>query len=433
MGMGIVAQSPERMAWVTLLVSQLLCILLTAGSFGVGWWYTFVSTTSLHAEVQVGRGTVGVLTNGSNTEQAERFRRSISDGAVLSTDADGQGTILFSAGGGGDVLASVTLTARSQVRLVSSERPRFDLNEAGYGLVLDSIEGRIEVDIAPGINSPFEIIATGTHGEVRLREAGTYIISATPEITRLYARDHAAVMLPIGGEAATVPSGYTGTVNEGRMGTLLDLRQQELVRADFRDSNHDNLPDGGVWGCSTTSDEPLPSYNMREIDGQNSMFIVRQGPQPQPLGPSETACSLRWSDAGLDMTPYRDVRVRVELKILDQSLTLCGVEASECPLMIELTYITVNGVSQQRWYQGFYAIQYPGQPVNRTTCASCLSEHIQVKQDNWFTYESTNLLELPVDFIPAQLQQIKFYASGHAYEVAISEVSIIGELEDAVQ
>ncbi|NJL92225.1 MAG: hypothetical protein HC915_00140 [Anaerolineae bacterium] len=203
--------------------------------------------------------------------------------------------------------------------------------------------------------------------------------------------------------------------------------RQELAVARFTDTSGTNLPQGGNWGCNATG-TPRGAYTLQVVDGRPVMHVLRQERAAvADLGPSEVSCLRAFGGGGLDVSRFRELHVRAKLKISGQSISLCGVEASECPLMIEIIYENEKGVEQPWWYQGFYAIELPGFPVNRTTCASCISEHIRINADNWYTFESSDLLELPENYQPTRIKQIKFYVSGHAYEVFIGEVSLYGE------
>ncbi|NJL92226.1 MAG: FecR domain-containing protein [Anaerolineae bacterium] len=143
-------------------------------------------------------------------QQAERFRRNIDWRDQLSTDANGQANLVFVDSSRSQlVVANVTLMPNSQVRLVSTERPRFKVNETAYEIRLDRLSGQIEVEIAPDINHPFELRARGTHAEVRLSQPGLYIITDTREATTVYARDNEGSIKPLMGNLTPVPPGFT--------------------------------------------------------------------------------------------------------------------------------------------------------------------------------------------------------------------------------
>ena len=93
--------------------------------------------------------------------------------------------------------------------------------------------------------------------------------------------------------------------------------------------------------------------------------------------------------------------------------------------MLELSYINEQG-AEQRWIHGFYAYEHVT-PELPHSCNSCLLDHDRVTPGNWYTYESGNLFQLPTGFHPTRITQIRFYASGHEYEVLVGEVSLLGE------
>src|SRR5690606_32162478 len=139
------------------------------------------------------------------------------------------------------------------------------------------------------------------------------------------------------------------------------------------------------------------------------------------LGHGETGCLHIWGLNGLDVTNYSTLRLRVSFNIQWQSLPICGVAASECPVMVEISYLNEWG-QPRTWIQGFYALSDGAVPGTRDRCDTCLQPHERVTGGNWYTFESGNLFNLQEGFRPTTITQIRFYTSGHAYDVYVGEV-----------
>ncbi|HQA68852.1 MAG TPA: hypothetical protein PK801_11045, partial [Aggregatilineales bacterium] len=108
----------------------------------------------------------------------------------------------------------------------------------------------------------------------------------------------------------------------------------------------------------------------------------------------------------------------------EQSLSTCGQLGSECPMMMRMTYIDEQGVERE-YIQGFYAYHDPSLDYP-LTCDSCRAEHERISLQSWYTFRSGNLLTvLPAEQKPAIIQQVRFYASGHAYRVYVSEIELL--------
>ena len=93
--------------------------------------------------------------------------------------------------------------------------------------------------------------------------------------------------------------------------------------------------------------------------------------------------------------------------------------------MLRIDYIDQNGQAR-KWYHGFYAMNdmqlaYPLQ------CNSCAQAHEFINPRSWYSYDSGNLFTLfPPDERPSKILAVWFYASGHQYDVQLSEVALVG-------
>jgi hypothetical protein len=101
--------------------------------------------------------------------------------------------------------------------------------------------------------------------------------------------------------------------------------------------------------------------------------------------------------------------------------------------MVRIKYRDSGG-NEQNWVQGFYYWTDPTIPVQDqpTLCVLCPSprqEHEQKNQGVQFFYDSPNLMELLAQDgqPPTSIVEIAAYASGHTYDVQVSEIELLVE------
>jgi hypothetical protein len=140
------------------------------------------------------------------------------------------------------------------------------------------------------------------------------------------------------------------------------------------------------------------------------------------------------ADAGIrqvvnqDVTDYQVVNVVVSMRILSQSLLVCGGQGSECPMIIRIEYTDVNGVDQV-WQQGFYATGTVGQdgPDVCVPCGPPLNVHEFIPFNQLAFYESDNLLVTlgQLNILPRSINAIELIASGHTFDVEVVELAVM--------
>jgi hypothetical protein len=163
------------------------------------------------------------------------------------------------------------------------------------------------------------------------------------------------------------------------------------------------------WGCYDKPGSVPPGLYQPEVqDGRLVMRLLRAGDPPN----------------GKDVGGYTSLFLKATMFINYQSLSGCGQEASECPLMLRLNYIDEKG-EERRWYHGFFVFLDP-QRNFPTQCNSCTQEHEFINEKVWYTYVSENLLtSIAPDQKPRTIISVQFYASGHQYDVYVGEVALL--------
>lgn len=418
---------PERMAWFTLMSAFVLLLLLIGGGTIAGQWFFLRSTVALDTNLKVGLGTVGIRQDVGGSEEAVRQNRDIGVREYVTTDEIAQGYIEFvDRRQENRVVANVVVLPGSQVQLASASRPRFSFGDDSYYIQLDDFEGRLEIEIPTMLPKDIEIVINGTHGQVRLTESGMFHLWSLPDSMTIIPRSGSVLFDPYQAEAVEVQAGDTATFDALALQTTVTITTDELIRNPlFEATANVNVPD--AWGCYSIAqfpEVPRGTQNLLTLEGRRMVHIQRYG---QFLGNGETGCRQFLGDSanGLDVSGYQTLRIRATMNIKWHSLAVCGSLGSECALMLEITYLNEVGV-RQRWIHGFYSYDHGNADVPRT-CNSCLINHDRVLPDHWYTYESGNLFDLPEGFRPSRIEQIRWYVSGHEYNVLVGEVALLAE------
>lgn len=416
-------KSPERTAWLVLIGAQMICLLI--GGFGLfaSQWFFFDSAVDLQSQIRVGLGTVGVRGNAPDSrEEAVRINRDLFSGDTISTDEVAQGYLEFVDSSQADqVIANVLVLSGSQVKLNSATRPRFSFGDETYRINLSEIQGRVEIEIPLNLANDIELVLESIHGRVTLTESGFFLLWSQDDALTLISRHGQARVRPDGQAEFLVPTGFTANVEGGRSSVVATT--DEIVSNPLlfeANSSNDPVP----WACYVDGN-PRGSYSLTVLEGRQALWLRRNG---ENLGHGEVGCRqfLGNRQEGIDVTGYASLRLRATMDIKHQSLPICGSLASECPIMLEIVYEDENGTPRQ-WIHGFYAFEQGAVPGTPRQCDTCTIPHDKITPGNWYTYETANLLDLQEGFRPTVLREVRFYTSGHAFEVAIAEVSLLAE------
>ena len=252
---------------------------------------------------------------------------------------------------------------------------------------------------------------------------GQYSIDVTDQSTQVTARTGQATVVDKTDDVSTdLPTGKRTVVGSNSSDlTLLDAEKSLLVNGDFSAGR------GTVgWGLEVVGD-PSGQVYFSSVGGRDSLVLDRsQANWPNTtLGHGETRL---YQTVDIDVQSVTSLELRATFYVAEQSLSTCGVEGSECPMMIRMKYIDVAGIEQE-YIHGFYAYHDPAQNYPQT-CATCRADHERINMNTWYTFRSGNLLTLlPAEQRPAQIQEIAFYASGHAYKVYVGEISLLATAE----
>jgi hypothetical protein len=437
---------PERVAWGVMLIAFavfcLSCVLSVVAVHG----FFFLSTVPMLSSVQVARGTIG-LTGSDLREEAVYFEnRDIQIGNIVRPTPQSQALLVFrDPYNENRIFAMITLDeAISSAALQLATRPRFEWGNAGYQITLTNVEGNVEVYIPDGIDNNLNIYLRTTQGsEVRISGSGQHTIRALDEVVR--ATNHRGRVLLINPElpreqsAKDIPPDHQGiaqtnlseimVVSHGYDELLTNSRFEQTV-APTRPNEAESVFLPEVWRCgpSRASTPPSAKISTAQEYGRKALFLVR-GEGAVTHGATYCEQGAPSEDENREWMPvsqYDYLALETTFYINYQSLNRCGSDGSECPLMLRVNYVDVQGNNQSLIY-GFYTVNTPVDIGYPFICDSCRQEHIFIREKTWYTFSTGNLLNtLPLEQRPDYITSVQFYASGHQYDTRVSEVSLIG-------
>ncbi|PJF32450.1 MAG: hypothetical protein CUN52_01520 [Phototrophicales bacterium] len=428
---------PIRLSWGILLTAFAIFCTICIASVLLGHFFFFQSSVSLDTTLYVGKGTVSIRV-GNDRELAEsRFRNLSSETTIRtdSTDLWSQATINFKDPNYEQLIATVSIKGNTTVRLEDAVRPRFNWTVSDYVITLSDVTGEIDILIADGLNRKIVVTILTPNGvEIRLLQSGRYVIDASlSEVSITNRKGQAVIIAPdrtgesVGqGERVSI-WGEETTKSLSRTSAPLELLENSTLDTliPYQDGNAQIINDPPFgWTCTNGPANNLPRGNYYQDiapDGRASLHLKRLN---GATSNGYTRCSQTFLQ-GLDVTQYDYLALQAVLYINYQSLSGCGVEASECPLMLYVDYTDDDGVNR-RWFHGVYARPLPSSSSWKRICDDCVQEHILIYEKTWYIYNSGNWLNLFVeDRRPAKINAIHFYAEGHEYDVFVDEVAIL--------
>jgi len=401
-------QNPQRVAWIILITSFCACCVLSVavplGIRGLVLHATRPRTAYVAATV----GTAQLLAPGADDPTAVTERRAVAEGSLVITDDTARALLAISADEAGEqVLATVQLFQNTAVSLKRARTPRFIWSKDSDRITLDLKRGRIAVATQNASSRPIRVRLTTPQASVSFG-AGTFDITIEGDETQVRARSGTADVLAAGTQV-TAGSGERVSVPAGRPPNLPVPGAFNLV-LDGTFSG-DNLAPS--WHKVVHVAEGYqPGQVAVEMEGQRR--VVRFSRRTEDGAHNEAGIQ---QDLNRDVQGYDSLVLRLDLKLLYQSVPGGGVLASEYPVMVKILYTDIYGKDLE-WVQGFYYLDLPpGSTWVRPTGD-------QIPLGIWYTYESPNLFDLLQDTRPAHINAIIISASGHDYDSMISDVAL---------
>lgn len=412
--------SRERVAWTVLLISfTIFCAVAIAVPLLIRV-YLQDSTQLLDVTVQANEGTVSI------NEENELPRAALSGetaqpvvpGAMILTDATASGLLLVSHPQTEELLARVQLYSATVVWVQEATRPRFQLSSRSQTLTLELTGGRLRLVIGETEKRPFDVTVKTPHGQILIHDPGEYSLDVNNDETQVTVQQgQLTVMAQEQSMRLNQAERAEIALNAPPVGPLVPERN--LIENGSFDERWKKWQQY-AWEIER-SDQPTGAIEIFEMGGESGIHVLRNGEGHADVGIRQII--------NQDVTDFDSLLLEVDLRILGQTLAVCGTVGSECPVIIRLEYDDVNG-NAQVWQRGFYAIGEIDQDSTPDVCLACPPprlEHVKVTPGQFSFYQS-NLIEdlrLKGFLPPRRIKNISIVASGHSFEIELLDVALI--------
>jgi len=323
-------------------------------------------------------------------------------------------------------LATIELYPGARITVQQARAPRFPLlSSEPHRLVLKMESGRIRVRITANLPRPMFLQVSTLQALVELKEGDSFI-EVNNQASQVVVREgQATVTAKANNSSVLINKTQRVAVPTGNGVTEVMPAEQNLL-AGYSDFREPLNAANAVWKIYTKDPEfPNESrggvFNIG-IDERQAVEFSRDG--------------VGWAETGIRQDINRDIRdlsslvLRIELRVLQQDVPVCGSMGTECPVMVVIDYVDESG-EPRSWQQGFYYLPDPNPIPNPEFCKTCnpRNKHVPTTNAVWEQWESENLIPIlgKVGAAPVLLKSISIYASGHKYQSQVSEVELLGE------
>lgn len=372
--------------------------------------YVTYSARENRTELSTVSGTAQMLERNASRWLAVSGSDRASQGATIQTDASSRAMLQVYEGESDYVLATIHVFSDTRITIKQSTTPRFSASNQPDRITVLLSYGHVRLNPGPSLERDLELVVEVPGGQA-LVEDGSVAIETTADSTELAVRNGRAVVTTAAtGEQLRLETGERAVLaSDGSLRGPVAAERGLLANGDFAagltmswQTYNDQGGDGG------SSDGHV---QLMELESGRSVRFERVGGQRDHCETGITQVIRK------DVTDYVSLRVRVDLRLLDQSLSGGGFQGSEFPLMVRLNYRDAQG-NLQFWTWGFY---YQNPDNYPTPLAD------QIERNVWFPFESPDLMSSLGDTRPAYLESIQVYASGHDYRSEVSEVQVVVE------
>ena len=411
----------ERLAWAFLLGSFVVwLILILATPFVIGNYLQNARRPLLLA-VEANEGTVGLedVTGRRPAVLAGDAPQMVEGEASISTRITDSALVTVYTPDEEQILGRFKVSNNTSVDVLEATAPRFEMSEEQYEVALELVDGILRLTLPPRDGRPLVMrVSVPQGGDVVLRDAGQYTVDAGNGETWVTVLE---------GEAATRAGGEELMLQANQGAVLAEERPPAGPLSSERDLVKNGDFSRGLAGWDTLvgeverADQPAPTTGVAEMDGESVLRIQRVG-----IGHADATVR---QPINQDVVDFESLELHVTMRILAQSLGVCGVQGSECPLFVRIIYEDVYGV-EQTWQQGFYAKGNVAPDETPDVCKYCggpVNAHQRIAMSRLHSYESGNLVErlAQQNIRPRVIKSIELEASGHSFETHVFDVGLV--------
>ncbi|MCC7358214.1 MAG: hypothetical protein IT317_01980 [Anaerolineales bacterium] len=407
--------NPERTAW-TVLLSAFTVFMLSAGGiiFGGRWWLRNADQPQMLGIISTGT----VLVRRPNRDAPEVNLTSFPVGSSVSTVANAQASVTFTAPDGQNVLATLRIFGNTSVEITEASSPRFATGVHPHTIVIHVASGRVRATVGVDVDRPVRVEIISDPGAVTVLDqpGSNATVEATFTESMITVREGVA-LVTAEGQTVALGKDQRAEVAPGAAPNGPLAAEQNLVRnGDFV------LPDDGTWqvllAAPAVASEQPGQVDFPLIGGRRVVRLARTGNDWGRVSVTQ--------ELNRDVQGYTSLRLNLDIILVTQDVKTCGAQGTECPLMVKINYVDVGG-GQREWLKGFYYLYDPnfGYPY----CVPCSPRfpHEQWPQAQWQPFSSENLLDIfAAQGTPAaQIQSITIYAEGHTFTSMAADVQLL--------
>lgn len=398
-------QNPQRVAWIVLIASFSTCCLLAVAVPLGGRSFLLHSTQPRNVFARALAGTVQLRVPGADEPRAVTDNRAVPQGSQIVTDATSRALLtIYADDVNREVLATIQVLQDTVLSIQEAGSPRFGISGDPHLLRLTLTQGQVTIASQAAGDRPVQVRLQSPQAAITV-DTGTFDVMSRDDETEVRARSGTARILAAATEVTAGP-GELVTVVAGRAPSLPVPGAQNLVR---NGAFEGALAPAWTQVTELTGGFP-PGQIVQEVEGQRRLvrFVRRQGDGVHNV------LGLRQA-LNRDIQRFDTLTLRLDVKLLYQSVPGGGYLASEYPVMVEIAYTDIYG-KDLFWRQGFYTQALPPGSTYRPPAYESVPAGI------WYPYESPNLLDLLRETRPARLNSISILAEGHDYESLVADV-----------
>lgn len=402
-----------RQAWVMLWVAFGALVLSCIGTPIIVRWYLQNATRPHYAEVQTIRGATMVEDGRSGEVTAVVDSMPIEAGDLLRTDEESRANLtIFSRPDATTDLVTVQLRNNGDLALDRARAPRFTYSSAAHQVVLQLDLGTARVTVNTLDERPIEISVETPHAVIYMADGDDAAITVSNERTEVSDRN-GSVRVEAQGQSVELQSGQRVAVELNHPPSPPEAGPINLVtNGDFTE------PLAGTWEVEAIVDAGDPSsvaYGTVEVVQSGERMAASIERDGENGIHTETAL-VQNIDA--DVLDFDSLILRLDARVISQSLPGGGQQSSEFPLTARIDFIDVDG-NPRFWTWGFYSVD----PVANWP----IRDGEKIPPFVWYDYESPDFLTSPTFPRPQKVTGIRIYGSGHNYHSMVSGIGLLAQ------
>ena len=410
--------NPERLAWTVLLAAFAAFVALAIGIPAAISSVLNQSTVGAAAYVRLQAGRIQTYSPPATERDARVVSlegRDVEEGStiIVDPDASSQGLLTISPAGAREPLLSALAYSGARIQIWRATSPRFTISRARDEVMLIMSAGRAQFTVRPREARGASVTILTPYGYFNLGE-GIFTVEVAAGEARVLSREGSLVAHSnrAGLAPLTLAAGERTTISDQGAPLAKSAPERNLVR------NNLFIGDYTPWETEIRSASGNDGrVRLALVGGESSIVLDRLGN------------NLNWGRTGVfqivgeNVSGRASLRLRIDFAILSQEIKVCGNLGSECPLMVNITFIDKSG-TQREWFQGFYADGTPTPDLPDVVRDNPTTRHVAKTLNARESFESENLLL--GELRDAQvIQRIRVYAEGHAVQTQVFDVDLL--------